>query len=584
MQSLNQTNQIQAGAGTDSSSPWSACFMAFGVWVLSSFAVSAAPMATASVEPEEIRPGSFATFVITIEDGVPDDPEAPLRLPQGLAQTTQVPAYGMQTTSVNGARIAVATLTWQLRCEEIGEYTIPAQELMVRGVKVRTNPVKLVAKENPAQPSGKFDPIMTLEVGKREFYIGELVPITVNLYIHRHSLLRRVGLIELPKDGLAVQRFPLQGDESMIMMNGNAYRALAYNSTVSALKLGKFTLGPATSEILIEIPPDDRRLLHPLFNQSEPRKVRPTCNAIEINVLPLPTEGVPQGFNNLAGDFSLTMTAEPHEVALNDPIAVEMTITGTGNFDAITAPAITDPDSWKTYPARRYNVQSSDNPMDGTQRSIGFSQVIIPKKNVSVIPPFELSYFSPTKKQYVTLRTGAVPIVVNASEQAAPPSSGATASTSGTKGGPDLSPGKVPTVKPEVTDILAVTPERPVWLMARPTLWADPRFRQANYLAGGVLLLLILGKIGLGIWRSHVNSPLAPTRRLLRQMQASHLSRARFYELAAAYVATQGLTGEKVQSVLDRHHQVNFGKATEEAEHAIPRDERNQMLSALGAA
>ena len=299
-----------------------------------------------------------------------------------------------------------------------------------------------------------------------------------------------------------------------------------------------------------------------------------------MTVLSLPSEGKPKEFNNLVGDFELTLTAEPHEVTLNEPVSVEMIISGTGNFDAVTPPSITDPNSWKVYPARRYHVQSSENATDGASRSIGFSQVIIPKRKLDAIPPFELSYFSPRKKQYVTLRSSAIPITVKMPTQSVEPPP-ATVATSGANKAAPHPDDKVPQVKPNITDILAIVPEKPTWLAVRPAPWADQRFLTVNLIAAGVLALLVLGKLGIIAWRAHAASPLAPTRKLWRQLQSAHVSRGRFYRLAASYISARGLSGERAQQVLNRHNEVNFGPPNGEADATVPHDERNKVLEAL---
>lgn len=537
-----------------------------------------APTVSATVEPAEIRPGSYATFTITIEGGRPDA-VSPLKLPDGVQLASSAPSFGQQTTINNGNVRQSATLTWQITSSTAGEHTIPEQELHVGGVPCQTNATKLVVKDNPAYPVSQFDPIMTLETAKLEFYAGEVVPITANLYVHRKTALRRVGLIELPKDNFAIQRFPLQGEESTIMMGGVPYRALAYQSTLSALKPGKFKLGPATSEIIIEVPTQEDRFQHPFFSQTEPRKVRPQCNDIEVTVIALPDKGRPKSFTGAVGDFEISMSAEPKELAVGDPISVEMTITGTGNFDSITAPAITEPEAWKLYPARKYSVQSTDSPSDGQMQRMGFTQVIIPKKKIAGIPPFEFSYFSPSKKAYVTLRTEAQSLNIKAAEQPIEPPPATAAST--TKGQVGADSDKVPTVKPKITDILTVLPKESAWLAARPALARDRTFLLANLTAAGVLALLILGKVGFASWQAHKNSPSAPAHRLWRQLHDTKLTCADFYSLAASYIALRGLDGEEVHAILERHNAINYGRPTPEAGEAPSREERERVLSTL---
>lgn len=556
-------------------------FRCMAAFLLIAPAVLAQPKATATLEPAEVRPGGFTNFSITIEDGAVNAVPG-LKLPDGLQQASPEPGVGQQTTITNGVVRQSATLTWQISCGDAGEYTIPPQEIMVSGTPVKTEPVTIVVKDNPESPVSKYDPVMTLETAKREIYLGEVIPITVNLYIHRNTMLRRVGLIELPKESFAIQRFPLQGEEGMVTMGGVPYRTMAYHSTLSALKPGKFKLGPATSEIIIEVPGNEGRSLHPFFTQTEPRKMRPTCNDIDITVLPLPTEGVPKGFNHVVGDFDISVNADPREVALNDPVSVEISISGNGNFDAIQVPSSTEPDSWKIYPARRFNVQSSNNPADGATRSIGFSQVMLPRKAVSAVPPFEFSFFSPTKKQYVTLRTQPIPITVKApAPSVEPPPVAGTRNGSSQSAKEEVVDDRVPTVKPKITDILASVPQQPTWIIARPALWADRRFLVLNFVAAGALALLVLGKVASTAWYAHAHSPQAPLRHLLRQMHSGHLSRGKFYALAASYITAKGLTGDGVQVILDRHQVVNYGRPTGEATQQIPHEERSSVLEVL---
>ncbi len=51
----------------------------------------------------------------------------------------------------------------------------------------------------------------------------------------------------------------------------------------------------------------------------EPRKLRPSCNEIEIQVIPLPEEGRPKDFKGVVGDFEITMTADPKNSTWETP-------------------------------------------------------------------------------------------------------------------------------------------------------------------------------------------------------------------------------------------------------------------------
>lgn len=539
----------------------------------------AAPQLTATLEPSEIRPGSYTTLSISIEGGQPDSLSA-LSLPAEVELASASPSFSNQTNIINGNIKRSAIITWQLMSSKPGEHVIPPQEIHIDGIPYKTNETRLIVKENASASSSQLDPLMTLEIEKREFYVGEVVPITANLYVHRRTLLRRVGLIEVPKDNFAIQRFPLQADENTVMMGGIPYRALAFQSTLSALKPGKYKLGPATSEIILDMPLTDDRSQHPFFASSESRKVKPVCNEIDVTVLPLPTEGRPKNFSGVVGEFEMTMTAEPQELAVGDPISLEISITGTGNFDALTPPTNTDPEPWKSYPAKRYRMGSSNVPTpQGEQQSIGFNQVIVPKSHATFIPPFEFSYFSPSKKQYVTLRTKPTPIEVKAATRITQeaPVKAATAPSSVVPPEPE----KVPTVNSAITDILVTLPQAPVWLAHKPTLLNNKPFVMANIIALGTLLALILGKLVYTSWQQYVHSPEAPIRELWSEMNSRQLTAAQFYSLAAKYIAAKKFTGENILTIMKRHDALNYSDINKEASEKLDPAERKRVLAAL---
>jgi hypothetical protein len=555
------------------------------LWILASGAclpvfAQSVPKLTATLEPAEIRPGSSAAYTITIENGKPDETPG-LNLPDGVSLASDGTSYQQRTSIINGAITRTTSIGWQITSDKTGDHVIAPQQLHIGGVPYATNEVRLVVKEDASSPSAQLDPLMTIETAKREFYVGEVVPITVNLYVHRRTLLRRVGLIELPKDSFAIQRFPLQADENTVNMGGVPYRSLAFQSTLSALKPGKFKLGPATSEIILDVPSSDDRFQNPLFMQTEQRKVNPSCNEIDVTVLPLPTEGKPKNFSGVVGDFEISMTADPRSLSVGDPIAVELTITGSGNFDALTAPQLTEAAAWKTYPPRRFNVGSSNTPTLG-QQSIGFNQVIIPKEAVRVIPSFEFSYFSPTKKEYLTLRTPPVPLEIKVAETPveSPPASKSSASSTG-PAAPDVE--KVPQAQPKITDILTSTAASAAWLQQRPALWQDRQFLLANFGAAGALLLLIASKLGVMAWRSHQLHSNTPASKLWREMGARDLPSHQFYHLAAAFIQEKQLSGESIQPILDRHETLNYSRTSEDALKPIDAEERAKVLSTLKA-
>ena len=545
---------------------------------------------TAAVDAPEVQPGNMISFTVTFDGAQPEEVPA-LKLPPDVNQLSPRPELRFESVFNNGVVQNMWMLSWRISAVSNGEYVIPPQEYRIRGKVYRSNEVRFTAKENPEKPASQFDPILTMELEKRELYVGEVVPVIVNIYMHRMAQARRIGLIEVDKDSFAIQRFPLQPEESIVPIGGVPYRARAFRSTLSALKPGKFKLGPASSDIILDVPADDNSngMRSPYFRQMETRNVKVRGNEIEVTVLPLPDKGRPAKFSGLVGDFNLTVSAEPHDLSVGDPISVEFNYSGSGNFDALAAPDITGPPVWKTYPARRINVTAPDPTGETVQQHATFNQVFIPKDAVKEIPPFEITYFSPTKKEYITARTQ--PIALNV-KPVDPRPSAATQGGAGTRiAAGDASaaaasePEKVSPPPVKITDIVTVMPESSSWLAVRPVLWHDRTFITANAIALGSLLALLIGKGLVVLWQSRSEGPSAAARRLWTELRGRRLSRGAFYQAAAQYVrhhtAENPSNADALQKIIDTHHRLNFSSASADAQAALDGAERRDVLNQL---
>jgi hypothetical protein len=204
---------------------------------------------------------------------------------------------------------------------------------------------------------------------------------------------------------------------------------------------------------------------------------------------------------------------------------------------------------------------------------------MLPNKVVKEIPPFEFTFFNPSKKEYVVLKTQPVPIKVKGAATPEAPASAASA-TSGSSSVAAVQE-KVPPVKAALTDILTITPRRAAWFATSLPLQNDRRFLMANCIAAGALLLIIAAKLGAMAWSSHVNSPEAPTRRLWKSLSESNLSRGEFYSRAVHYMAVTGVGGSAAPAILHRQEELNYSRLSEEATQVISREERQQVLHAL---
>ncbi|MCX6852952.1 MAG: hypothetical protein NTY98_29015 [Verrucomicrobia bacterium] len=559
------------------------------------FLVSSASAATvrAYLQPDHAHTGQEVNYVITVQNGViQKEPE--LRLPVQVGMTR--PLTTRQKIEIQGAQQIISSqFVWGVASNEPGEFVIPPQEVLVNGEILKTNEVRLIVSESPtAVPTAAEDatvPLFQIEVGKTEVYQGEVVPISASLFVPRGSvMLRRVGLIEVSKSDFAIARFPQQADQNPQRINDIDYVVITYRSTLSALHAGDLKVGPATCELLYEVFDEttQRQMSRGLpfgmiMGGAEPRKQVVKSQEVKVKVLPLPTEGKPANFSGAVGDFSISATATPNELSVGDPLAVDITIDGSGNFEALNAPGLMPPEGWKAYPPRRYNV---DGPIDpnltpAMQRRIGYSMVFVPEKVHPELPPFELSYFSPTQKKYVAARTPPIALRIKPGVMVA-----AAAGVESSGSGEAPKPPAVQQPKPQISDILMSVPSKAQWLSTNAVsapLTTNARFWAIQSIPAALVILVTL----FTWFRRHRAETTSGLRGELQQMwpglEESNLSDRDFLQRAAHFIHRSQpgeVKDEELRQIIRRYETQSFTGAPT-AEQALGAGERSRILSTL---
>ena len=571
----------------------SACLHAVLFLALLITSASAATV-RAYVQPDHARTGEPVTYVISVRNGAVGS------LPQ-LRLPVQVRAgSGFRfIQNAEGNKLS-NQLSMEISATEPGEFVIPPQEVLVNGEILKTNEVRLIVSDAPETapaPGAAEDPnvpLFQIEVGKTEVYQGEVVPISASLFVPRHSvILRRVGLIEVNKSEFAIARFPQQSEPSDTVINGIGYTVITYNSTLSALHAGDLKVGPATCELLFEVVDADTQrqlrsrmpMLPPgmIMGNTETRKQVVKSQDVKVKVLPLPAEGKPANFSGAVGDFSISATATPNELNVGDPLAVDITIDGSGNFDALNPPSLVPPEGWKAYPPRRYNV---DGPIDPNltptaQRRIGYSMVFVPEKVQAELPPFELSYFSPTQKKYVSARTSPIALRIKPGAVAA-----ASTTADGSSSAEAPKPPAVQQPKPQISDILMNVPATAKWLNS--TAVSAPLTTSARFWAIQSIPAALVALAALFTWfrrqREEATRGLRGELQLLwRGLEETPLTDRDFLQRAAHFIHRSqpgDVQDEELREIIRRYETQSF-TAAPTTEQALGTGERGRILSKL---
>lgn len=400
----------------------------------------AAPMVSASLDPRSFSVDQAATLTITINDGDGTIGE----LPQMDGLDIQRRGQSSQHQWMNGSRSSSVATIYQVQALRPGGYTIPPISITVDGKQLQTEAITFevtpAAAVIPQQGRGGAPlPLTGDEAGqlaflrvspvKGESYVGEVLPLEIKAYFRRGL---RASLNSHPRlngDGFVLTQPNQEPAQTEEVVDNVPYAVLTWPGTLSGIKEGRQNVSIAIEATLLI--PDKRRRSAPLggdpffgndlfadlFNQQQlqEKKIQIVSKDMELQVLSLPTEGKPADFSGAIGKFDLQVRAQPMEVGPGDPITLTMTVQGTGNFDRVDAPVLSQAEGWKSY-------SPSSKMTPGTRVGQGskvFEQAIVAKDlDRTTIPPLSFSFFDPEAGTYQTLRSDPIPLRVTKEENA----------------------------------------------------------------------------------------------------------------------------------------------------------------------
>jgi hypothetical protein len=247
-----------------------------------------------------------------------------------------------------------------------------------------------------------------MQAGKSVVYLNEIIPLNIKLYINGLGV-RNIRYPEFKHEHISVGAFgtPIQYQETK---GGIMYAIVEFKTQISAAKAGEFSLGPVKLKLniipktIMRTPPSPS---NDFFGSYEPTPIELTSNTLTLDVLPLPAKNRPDDFKGAVGDFSLDLQAFPVEVKAGDPLTLKMTVSGKGNFNTVTSPAMRQCEGFKTYEPQ---IKQEGN------KKI-FQQILMPMTDaVKKIPEASFSFFSPSIGQYQTIVKGGFTIRVLESE------------------------------------------------------------------------------------------------------------------------------------------------------------------------
>lgn len=323
---------------------------------------------------------------------------------------------------INGEVSSSITHRYRLIAIRVGKFEIPTCSIQFRGKTYTSNPIPIEVVRGPVSriqarkiptvedsvPDAEDRVFLVMQVDKKKAYVNEIIPVTIKLYVNRLAL-RDIQYPQISHEGFSVDEFarPKQYRE---MLEGILHDVIEFNTNVFATRPGELKLGPAKLECNLEIreklkrrfssfPFDDE-----IFARSRIYPMSLKSIDIPITIVALPEEGKPADFSGAIGNYRFSLSADPKEVKVGDPITLNMAISGKGNFKTVNSPAFSFKDDFKVY--------DPDVRQDKTAKT--FEQVIIPRNDkIRQIPPLSFSFFDTESGEYKKITKEPIQIQVN---------------------------------------------------------------------------------------------------------------------------------------------------------------------------
>ena len=381
-------------------------FLMTGLIATSSFAAEV----TMTVNPPIISLGEAAQIKVEVRDAkrpqAPDFPRVDGLSFSGTGQSTQTRMTNLKVDKS-------VSYTINAYPQRTGEFTIGPFNYKVDGeVKRLSGSLKVVGTSGDVTDAQSWNDMAFARItsSRNRVYVQEPFELTLSIYSKSGLQIQRVeNLKGIPETGLSKTEWK-ETSPTREQVDGVLYDVRQFKASLRAMGSGLFKFEPT---VTIQVAaPRQQRHRDPflggfgLFDAVQTIPVELVADPATVEVLPLPPIGKPENFSGAVGRFIFEVTAEPKEVAPGDPITLQMTLIGEGNYDRILPPAL---------PAEAPFRLFGDAVRQQGNNGVRFEQVISPQNtSVTEIPPLDFSYFDSESGQYRTVSSTPIPITVNA--------------------------------------------------------------------------------------------------------------------------------------------------------------------------
>jgi len=281
------------------------------------------PLVYATIQPAQITLGESARLTITnLGDSTP-----PTTMPVVSGLQFEIVGRTRQIEIINGTTLPSSSVVVRVTPQMAGIFTIP-------GITPKSQPLVLQVNSPPGsagapRPGGSTTnppPILgggsipkgvhltddgsayvRVSVPKRDVYVGESVPVEIEVGLRSGFVTALRGMPTLAGDDFTLNKLSLEPERTERTIDGQSFVLLTWHSAFSVVKPGTFQLA-AEMPLTVRIRTRPRRestlddqfgdpFWQNLFGSSVPKEIKAESPPQELKVLELPSAGRPADYH-----------------------------------------------------------------------------------------------------------------------------------------------------------------------------------------------------------------------------------------------------------------------------------------------
>ena len=320
------------------------------------------------------------------------------------------PAQQTNIQWINGEMTSSRSLSWTILAKKSGKINIPALTVIIDGKKYNTNPIGVNVKKS-ATKNNLANLFIEAKPDKLTAYVGEQVTITYRLYARANLSVENIEYPESEGFWNEDLRTTQTAKFRDTQINGINYKvATLYKTAMFPTQNGVATISPMTVVCNVEIPSKRGRGVFddPFFNSMfrETQRQFIQSESIEIDVIPFPSKN-PANFTGAVGQFNLQAFVDTEKVRVNEAFTYSLKLSGSGNLNQFNIQNIEFSKTMEAFPPT--SSFKRDQFRDEISGEELYEFIIVPRKAGQFqLGPFDLTYFDPNQKKFITISTDVI--------------------------------------------------------------------------------------------------------------------------------------------------------------------------------